>query len=188
MSQIINDSNFYIQIATTGTGALTGANVDPKLVKADRLLAFSDSLSRSVNAAAENSLFAAGQLGANEVVITILRTPAAITAEASLIAGSIVTPISIYRTAILNKKISIVEEIIYTNNIFTGSATNAVASDESTLDTITLTFRFETRQCTVTSYDQGTGQPSGNTVSYIDFTKGGLVPPGAGGAAAPAPA
>lgn len=187
MSQIINESNLYIKIADTGSGTLTGDSVDPKLVKADRLLAFSETISRAINPASENSLFAAGQLGSTEVTIKILRTSAAITGEGSLIAGANVTPITVYRTAVIGKKLTVTEEIVYTDCIFTSSTTNADASDDTTLDTLTLTFRYQTRQDTVTAFDQN-GAPQGNTVSFVDYPKGGLVPPAGGGGGAAAPA
>lgn len=41
-----SNSNLYVNIAAQGTGTLTGDNVDPKLGKADRLLAFSEQMVR----------------------------------------------------------------------------------------------------------------------------------------------
>ena len=71
-NQGTNTSNLFINIAKQGTGTLKGENVDSKLVKADRLLAFEEQMVREVNAASENTLFSAGEIDASWVYVEIL--------------------------------------------------------------------------------------------------------------------
>jgi len=182
-----NTSNLYISIAMQGTGTLLGANVDPKLIKADRLLAFSESMRREVNTAAENYLFSAGEIDARWVYAEILRTKAASYVRDSFFNGSNIGPINIYRTDVINKKLTVTEEFSYENCIITKIETTAVALQGQKLDTLKFWFRFTKCQDTLLSFDQN-GQAQGNNVTLIDFTKGTLQAPGGGlGAAAPVP-
>lgn len=168
-----NTSNLYINIAGQGTGTLTGANVDAKLVKADRLLAFSEKMTREVNAAAENTLFSAGEIDASWVYIEILRTQASIYVQNAFYAANNIGPISVYRADIINGKLTVTEQIDYTNCIITSIATNAVAIEGKKLDTLTIGFRFTQRQDTLIFFDQE-GKPLGQNVSLINFPQGTL--------------
>ena len=105
-----SNSNLYVNIAGQGTGTLT-VNVDPKLGKADRLLAFSEQMVREVNTAAENNLFSAGEIDASWVCIEILRTQASIYAQNAFLQGNNITPIQIYRVDTINGKYTVTEEI-----------------------------------------------------------------------------
>ncbi|HUX78912.1 MAG TPA: hypothetical protein VMW10_04090 [Alphaproteobacteria bacterium] len=176
-----NTSNLYINIAMQGTGTLAGENVDPKLAKADRLLAFTESMRREVNTAAENTLFSAGEIDASWVYIEILRTQASMFCQNSFFAGDIIDPIKIWRADIINKKLTVTEEISYSKCTITGIETNAVAIQGKKLDTLKVWFRFTGRDDTLSFFDQS-GQPIGNNMSKIDFTTGTLQAAGGGGA------
>ena len=168
-----NSSNLYINIAGQGTGTLIGGNVDPKLVKADRLLAFNEKMVREVNAAAENILFSAGEIDASWVSIEILRTQASIFVQNSFYGANNITPINIYRADIINGKLTVTEQIEYTNCIVTSIGTEAVAIEGKKLDTLSVGFRFTQRQDTLFFFDQE-GKPLGQNVSLINFPQGTL--------------
>lgn len=180
-NQGTNTSNLYINIAGQGTGTLTGANVDPKLVKTDRLLAFQEKMTREVNAASENTLFSAGEIDASWVSIEILRTQASIFVQTSFYGANNITPITIYRADIINGKMTITEEIEYQNCIITQIETSAVAFEGQKLDTLRMSFRFTQRQDTLYFFDE-TGQPLGQNVSLINFPQGTLQAQSGGGA------
>lgn len=184
-----SSSNLYINIAAQGTGTLTGDNVDPKLVKADRLLAFSEQMVRGVNTAAENTLFSAGQIAASWVYVEILRTQASIYVQNSFYQGNNITPISIYRADIINGKLTVTEEIDYANCVITQIEASATSLEGRRLDTLKIWFRFLQRTDTLLLFDQ-TGQPQGQNVSTIDFTTGTLAAaaPAAEGGGTEAPA
>jgi hypothetical protein len=182
-----SSSNLYINIAGQGTGTLTGDNVDPKLVKADRLLAFGEEMVRGVNTAAENTLFSAGQIAASWVFVEILRTQASIFVQNSFYQGNNITPISVYRGDIINGKLTVTEEIDYGNCIITQIEASATSIEGKRLDTLKIWFRFLQRTDTILFFDQ-IGQAQGQDVSTIDFTTGALqaAPASGGGAEAPA--
>ena len=123
-----NSSNLYVNVAEQGTGTLTGANVDPKLVKADRLLSFSEQMTREINTAAENTLFSAGEIDASWVYIEILRTQASMYIQNAFLSANNIGPIKVFRADIINGKLTVTEEIDYTNCIITQIETNAVAA------------------------------------------------------------
>lgn len=168
-----NSSNLYINIGDQGTGTLEGPNVDSEIGKADRLLAFSEEMSREVNSAADNNLFSAGEIDASWVYVEVLRTPASIYAQSSFLQGTNIDNIYIYRVDTIGGTMTITEKIEYENCIITKIATHAVALEGTKLDTLKIWFRFTSRTDTLTSYDQ-TGQKQGNNVSKVDFTKGTL--------------
>ncbi|MBA3813701.1 MAG: hypothetical protein H0X26_04305 [Alphaproteobacteria bacterium] len=168
-----NTSNLFVNIAGQGTGTLTGDNIDDKLVKADRLLAFEEQMVRDVNSSAENTLFSAGEIDASWVYIEILRTQASIFVQNSFYQANNITPITIYRGDIINGKITVTEEIEYQNCIITRIKTEAIALDGKKLDSLKVWFRFTQRQDTLISFDQE-GKPLGNNVSLINFVQGTL--------------
>lgn len=184
-----SNSNLYVNIANQGTGTLTGSNVDPKLGKADRLLAFSEQMVREVNTAAETNLFSAGQIDASWVFIEILRTNASIYAQNSFLEGNNITPVDVYRVDTINGKYTVTEQIEYTNCIITKIEANAVSLEGKKLDTLKIWFRFTARTDTLYFFDQ-LGQAQGQNVSTVDFTKGTLQAASASSTtpAAPAPA
>lgn len=171
-----NNANLYVQIAGKGTGTLTGADVDPKLGTADRLLDFDEEMAREVNAVAENNLFSAGAISASWVYIEIYRTGASVFAQQSLTAGSNITPISVYRVDTIGGKYTVTEQIDYTNCIITKTKA------DSKLNTLKIWFRYTGRTDTVYFFNQE-GQPQGQNVATVDFTKGTLqaAPAGGGG-------
>ena len=175
-----SNSNLYINIAGQGSGTLTGTNVDPKLVKADRLLAFSERMLRGINTAAENNLFSAGEIDASWAYIEIMRTQASIFAQNSFLQGNNITPINVYRVDTINGKYTVTEEIDYTNCIITKIEATAISLEGRKLDTLKIWFRFTARTDTLFFFDQ-TGQPQGQNVSTVDFTNGTLqaAPPAA---------
>ncbi|MBS0271135.1 MAG: hypothetical protein JSR85_00625 [Proteobacteria bacterium] len=175
-----NISNLYINIAGQGTGTLTGANVDPKLAKADRLLAISEQMRREVNTAADNTLFSAGEIDASWVYIEILRTQASIFVQNSFLQGNNIGPINVYRADVINGVLKVTEEIDYTNNIITKIDTTAVALEGQRLDVLKVWFRFTGRTDTLFFFDQN-GQPIGQNVSTVDFTLGTLQASAGGG-------
>ncbi len=175
-----NTSNLFINIAKQGTGTLTGANVDPKLVKADRLLSFNENMVREVNASSENTLFSAGEIDASWVYIEILRTQASIYVQNAFYQANNIGPITVYRADIINGKLKVTEEIIYTNCIITRIETTAQALEGKKLDTLKVWFRFTKRQDTLLFFDQN-GKPMGQNVSLIDFPQGTLQAKGGGG-------
>ena len=179
-NQGTSNSNLYINIAAQGSGTLTGTNVDPKLVKADRLLAFEEKMSRDVNPAAENTLFSGGEIRASWVFIEILRTQASIYAQTSFYNANNIGPISIFRDDIINGKHTVTEEIVYTNCIITQLETSAVSLDNKKLDSLKIWFRFTQRQDTLFFFDQE-GKPQGQNVSLINFPQGTLQAQAAGG-------
>jgi len=181
-----SNSNLYVNIANQGTGTLTGSNVDTKLGKADRLLAFSEQMVREVNTAAETNLFSAGQIDASWVFIEILRTNASIYAQNSFLEGNNITPIDVYRVDTINGKYTVTEQIEYTNCIITKIEANAVSLEGKKLDTLKIWFRFTARTDTLYFFDQ-LGQAQGQNVSTVDFTKGTLQAASAS-STAPAPA
>jgi hypothetical protein len=172
-NQGTNSSNLFINIATQGTGTLTGDGVDAKHVKADRLLAFEEQMVREVNAASENTLFSAGEIDASWVYIEILRTQASIFVQNSFYQANNITPITIYRADIINGKLTVTEEIEYQNCIITKIKTEAVALEGKKLDTLKAWFRFTQCKDTLISFDQQ-GKPLGNNVSLINFPQGTL--------------
>jgi len=172
-NQGTNNSNLYINIAGQGTGTLTGANVDPKLVKTDRLLSFSEQMRREVNAASENTLFSAGEIWASWVFIEIMRTQASIYVQNAFYNANNIGPITVYRDDIINGKHTVTEELEYTNCIITQIETDAVALEGKKLDTLKVWFRFTQRQDTLYFFDQE-GQPLGQNVSLINFPQGTL--------------
>jgi len=176
-----SNSNLYINIAGQGTGTLSGDNVDPKLVKADRLLSFSEQMVREVNSAAENNLFSAGEIDASWVSIEILRTQASIFAQNSFLQGSNINPITIYRVDTINGKYTVTEELYYANCIITKIEATAVSLEGKKLDTLKIWFRFTARSDTLFFFNQ-LGQPQGQNVSTVSFTNGTLqsAPPAAG--------
>ena len=183
-----SSSNLYINIAGNGSGTLTGDNVDPLLVKADRLLGFGEQMVRGVNTAAENSLFSAGQIAASWVYIEILRTSASIYVQEMFYQGTNITPITIYRADIINAKLTVTEQIEYGNCVITSIEASARSLEGRRLDTLKIKFRFLQRTDTLISFDQ-TGTQLGQNVSTIDFTTGTLAPaPAAAPAAGEAPA
>lgn len=186
-----NSSNLYINIAAQGTGTLEGANVDSKLVKADRLLALNEMMRREVNTSAENTLFSAGEIDASWVYIEILRTQASIYVQNAFLNANNIGPISVYRADIINGKLTVTEEIDYTNCLITKIETTAIALEGQRLDALKVWFRFTGRTDTLYFFDQ-TGQPIGQNVSNVDFTKGTLQASasgggGGGGGSGPAP-
>ncbi len=164
-------SNLYVNIAGQGTGTLSGNNVDPQLVKADRLLAFSEQMVRNVNSAAENTLFSAGEIDASWVMIEILRTQASIFAQNSFLQGNNINPIVVYRVDIINGKFTITEQIFYSNCIVTKIEASATSLEEKKLDTLKIWFRFSARSDTLYFFNQF-GQPQGQNVSLVSFTNG----------------
>jgi len=179
-NQGTNNSNLYINIAGQGTGTLTGPNVDPKLSKTDRLLSFREQMTREVNAAAESTLFSAGEIDASWVFIEILRTQASIYVQNAFYSANNITPINIYRSDIINGKMTVTEEIDYSNCIITKFETDAKSLEGTKLDTLKVWFRFTQRQDTLLFFDQG-GQPLGQNVSLIDFSAGTLQAQSGGG-------
>ena len=179
-NQGTNTSNLYINISMQGTGTLTGPDVDAKLAKADRLLAFNEQMSREVNTAAENTLFSAGELDASWVYIEILRTQASIYAQNAFLSANNIGPINVFRADIINGKLTITEEIEYTNCIITKIETKAIAIEGKKLDTLKIWFRFTGRMDTLFFFDQS-GKPIGQNVSKVDFTQGTLKASGGGG-------
>lgn len=168
-----NSSNLYINIAGQGTGTLVGDNVDSKLVKADRLLSFSESMVREVNAAAENTLFSAGEIDASWVYVEILRTQASIYVQNSFYGANNIGPINIYRADIMNGKFTVTEQIEYSNCIITSIGTESIAIEGKKLDTLKVGFRFTQRKDTLYFFDQE-GKPLGQNVSLINFSQGTL--------------
>ncbi len=179
-NQGTNNSNLYVNIAGQGTGTLSGANVDAKLAKADRLLSFSEQMTREVNTAAENTLFSAGEIDASWVFIEILRTQASIYVQNAFLAGNTIGPIKVFRADIIAGKHTVTEEIDYTNCIITKIETNAVSQEGKKLDTLRIWFRFTGRQDTLFFFNQ-MGQPIGQNVSNVDFTQGTLQASSGGG-------
>jgi hypothetical protein len=175
-----NNSNLYVDISGKGTGTLTGTNVDSKLNKTDRLLSFSENMSRLINSTAENTLFSAGEIDASWVFMEIQRTQASIFVQNSFYQANNIGPIKLYRADVINGKMTVTEEIDYTNCIITKIETQAVSLEDKKLDTLKFWFRFTQRQDTIFFFDQ-TGKPIGQDVSLIDFTNGTLQPAGGGG-------
>ena len=181
-----SNSNLYVNIADKGTGTLAGDTVDSKLVKADRLLSFSEQMIREINTAAENNLFSAGEIDASWVYIEILRTQASIFAQNSFLQGSCIGPIKVFRADTINGKYTVTEEIDYTDCYITKIETTAVSEEGKKLDTLKIWFRFTARTDTVFFFDQN-GNAQGQDVSTVDFTKGTLKAAGGGGGGGPAP-
>ncbi len=174
-----NNANLYCNIGGQGTGTLTGDQVDAKLVKADRLLAFEESMSRDINPAAENTLFSGGAITASKVRLTILRTKASLFAQKSFISANNISNIKIFRADLINNKHTVTEEIEYQNCIVTSVKTNSDASRMNNLDTLVIEFRFTQRQDTLFFFDQD-GKPQGQDVSLINFPLGTLQSSGGG--------
>ncbi|MBP9692307.1 MAG: type VI secretion system tube protein Hcp [Alphaproteobacteria bacterium] len=179
LSEGTNNANLYINIAGQGTGTLTGDQVDAKLAKADRLLTFEESMSRDVNASAENTLFSGGAVTASKVRIEVQRTKASLFAQKSFISANNITPINIYRCDLINGKHTVTEQIEYTNCIITSVKTSADATKINSLDTLVIEFRFTQRQDTLFFFDQD-GKPQGQDVSLINFPLGTLQSSGGG--------
>lgn len=180
-----SSSNLYIDISGQGTGTLeAGDSVDAKLTdaKVDRLLAFSEQMDRALNSASENDLFSAGQINASWAFCEILRTGASIYVQNSFYQGSCIGPIKLFRADIINGKITVTEEIDYTDCFITKFQTSAVDVQGDKLDSLKFWFRFTTRTDTLLFFDQN-GAAQGQNVSTIDFTKGTLqaAAPAAGG-------
>jgi hypothetical protein len=163
-----SSSNLYININGQGTGTLTGDNVDPKLVQTDRLLAFSEQMTRVVNSAAENNLFSAGEIDASWAYIEIMRTQASMYLQNSFYLGTNISSINVFRADMINSKLSVTESINYTNCIITKLEASATSLEGSKLDTLKVWFRFLQRNDTLYFFDQ-IGQPQGQVVSVINF-------------------
>lgn len=173
-------SNFFININGKSTGTLTGSTVDAKLAKADRLLDFSYGMRREVNSAAENTLFSAGEIDASWVYVEVLRTQASIYAQNSFIKGENLPSIKVFRADDINGKLTVTEEIDFTNCIITQINTSVVALEGQKLDNLKLWFRYLSWKDTLFFFNQE-GQPIGQDVFSGDFTKGTLGPSGGGG-------
>ncbi|MBY0272258.1 MAG: hypothetical protein K2X02_02415, partial [Alphaproteobacteria bacterium] len=174
-----SSSNLYININGQGSGTLTGPNVDTKLVSADRLLGFSEQMSRAVNSAAENNLFSAGQIDASWAYIEVMRTQAAMYLQNCFYLGTNINAIDVYRADMINSTLTVTEDINYTNCIITRLEASAVSLGGNRLDTLKAWFRFLQRTDTLYLFDQG-GQPQGQNVTTIDFTKLTLQPAATG--------
>lgn len=182
-NQGTNNSNLYVDIAGKGSGTLTGDNVDAKLNKTDRVLAFNEKMARLINATAENTLFSAGEIDASWVYMEIQRTQASIFVQNSFLQANNIGPIKLYRADLINGKATVTEEIAFTNCIITKIQTDAVSLEDKKLDTLKFWFRFTQRQDTIFFFDQD-GKPIGQDVSLIDFKLGTLQPAGGGGGGA----
>lgn len=175
-----NTANLYINFAGQGTGTLTGDQVDSKLNKVDRLLAFRESMTRNINPAAENNLFSGGAITATNVHVKMLRTKSALFAEKSFYSANNIGPITIYRGDIINAKLTVTEEIEFTNCIVTSIETNNDDNDPNVLDTIDVAFRYTQKKHTLYLFGQD-GKPMGQDVSLINFPAGSLQDSGGGG-------
>src|SRR3990167_1704064 len=91
-----NNSNLYVDISGKGTGTLAGDNVDSKLNKTDRVLAFSEKMARLINSTAENTLFSAGEIDASWVFMEIQRTQASVFVQNSFYQANNIGPIKLY--------------------------------------------------------------------------------------------
>jgi len=166
-------SNMYININAQGTGTLTGSNVDANLVKADRLLEFKESISRKINRASANDLFASGELDASLVAFEMLRTKASIYVENSVIQGTQLDTIKVYWSILVGAKLNVLREIDYSSCFITEFSLQDKSVEGERLDTIKGLFRYTQRKETQFYFDQ-TGKPMGQDVSLVDFTKGTL--------------
>lgn len=176
-------SNLYIKIADQGTGSLTGENVDPKLVKADILVDFAESMTRNINSESSNNLITAGEIDASWVYIQILLTNASVYVENAFFSGDHIGPITVYRNQIINGKFTVTDEREYTNCIITGLETSSIEEAGKNLDTLKVWFHYTERKRTLYPYDQK-GQALGNLQSHINYPEGTLKAAGGGGGGA----
>ncbi len=170
-------SNYFININGKSTGTLTGKTVDAKLDKADRLLDFSYGMRREVNSAAENTLFSAGEIDASWVYVEVLRTQAAIYVQNSFIKADNLPSIKVFRADDINGKLTVTEEIDFSNCIITQLNTSVVALEGQKIDNLKFWFRYLSWKDTLFSFNQE-GQPVGQNVFSGDLSKGTLGPQG----------
>ncbi len=171
----INTSNLYVDVDKKGAGTLTGKDVDAKLVagKAERLLKFKESMTRNINTASESTLFSAGQINATPVELSILRTQISKYVEKAFIDGTLVKNITVFRSDLINGKLTVTEQIDFNDCYIITSATDVVTADGDNLQILNFSFRFNERKGTLFFFDQ-TGKAKGQDVSLINFSKGTL--------------
>lgn len=171
----INTSNLYVDVDKKGAGTLTGKDVDAKLVagKVERLLIFKEDMDRNINTASESTLFTAGAINAAPVELRILRTQLYKYVEKSFIDGTLVKNITVYRSDLINGKLTVTEQIAFNDCYIVKSSTDVITADGDNLSFLNFSFRFSERKATIFFFDQD-GKAKGQDVSLINFPKGTL--------------
>jgi hypothetical protein len=173
-------SSYYINIGGQGTGTLTGNNVDPKLVKADELYAYKGSMSRSIHAATVNTLFSSGEIVAGLTYIKVPRSQTSMFVINSFNKGDKIPQITIYRADVINGKITVTEEFIFSNCDILRIEEGFDDGDPNGLYALEGEFRYTQKQDTLYFFDQE-GKPLGQNVSLINFPQGTLQAQASGG-------
>jgi len=176
----INSSNMYLDLNDQGKGSLKNAkDVDSDLVKkkVERLLYFSEAMSRSVDTSSEGTLFSAGEINASPVILRVLRTQLSPYIQESFLKATCIPYITVYRVDIMNGKYTITETIKYTNCFILhfSSRVDSVGKEQNTnkLNEIEFSFRYEGREDTLKYFDQ-TGKAEGNKKTKMNFITGQL--------------
>jgi len=177
-----NSANLYIDINKQGAGTLSGKNVDQKLIdgKVERLLTFEEGMHTEILPASESTLQTAGQIHASWVKCQILRTQPSVYVQSCFFQRTSIPTITVYRADIINKKLTVTEQIDFKDCYITRIYNSVETLKGENMYALLFWLRFNQRQDTLIDFDQN-GQPSGQQVSYIDFTTFGVEPQGGGG-------
>lgn len=172
-------ANRFIKIEDHSTGSLDGKNVDEKLAKADRLRDFAEKFVTKENSDTVDNE-APGGLLASSLYIEIDEIPLAMYLENMCFTKQKIDKISVYKTRIVNKKITVIDERIYenclVNDIESSSSKNfAAESQDNTPITFKAWIKFKKRTRNQTPYKQ-TGEMTGNLPSQISLPEGVLEP------------
>lgn len=167
--------NLFIDINGQTKSSLSQADIDPKLKTADQLLFYREGLTRNVEAASVNNLFASGELEADHIEIGMLRTDVITYLEQMMANGTNLAKITVYRTEIIGGKMCITDEYMF-ENCFITSLDAFLGQSRDSLQTMWgdqahFEYRYLKRTHTINIYDQ-LGASQGSKVSTIDFQTG----------------
>jgi type VI protein secretion system component Hcp len=169
--------NLFVDVNGQTKSTLTNANIAPVLKTAEQMLSFSEGLTRNVNAATANNLFASGELEADHVRLEMLRTDVITYLEQMMAGGTSLPKITVYRTEIIGGKMVITDQYLYENCFVTSMDSKMGQSGDTTQgafrDSAFFGFRYLKRTHTINIYDE-TGASKGSKVSTIDFQTGEL--------------
>lgn len=169
--------NLMVDINGQTKSTLTNANIATELKTAEEILSFNEGLTRNVNAASANSLYASGELEASHVILEMMRTDVITYLEQMMAGGTSIAKITVYRIEIIGGKMVITDQYLFENCFVTSMdskmGNTGDTNQTSFKDSAFFGFRYLKRTHTINVYDE-TGASQGSKVSTIDFQAGEL--------------